>query len=103
MRLGAEADEIAKAAAEMLVGTSSSEVTRFLQESYRADETYGSAFGKLFARVFAEHGLILLDPLDARLHKIASPIYRKALEDRDALSEKLLARGKQLGWVTSRR
>jgi len=96
VRLGAQADEIAKAAAEMLGGTASAEVARLLQESYRADETYGSAFGKLFARVFAEHGLILLDPLDARLHKIAAPVYRKALEDRDALSEKLLGRGKEL-------
>jgi bacillithiol biosynthesis cysteine-adding enzyme BshC len=96
VRLGAQADEITKAAAEMLGGTSSAEVASFLLDSYRADETYGSAFGKLFARVFAEHGLILLDPLDARLHKIAAPIYRKALEDRDALSEKLLGRGKEL-------
>jgi len=96
VRLGAQAEEIAKAAADMLSGTSSAEVTRLLQESYRADETYGSAFGKLFARVFAEYGLILLDPLDPRLHKIAAPICRKALEDRDALSEKLLGRGKEL-------
>src|SRR5438034_9336673 len=43
MRLGAQADEITKHAAEMLGGTSSAEVARFLQESYRADETYGSA------------------------------------------------------------
>jgi len=96
VRLGTQVDEIAKAGAELLSGSSSAEVGRFLQESYRADETYGSAFGKLFARVFAEDGLILLDPLDARLHKIAAPIYRKALEDRDALSEKLLGRGKEL-------
>jgi bacillithiol synthase len=96
VRLGTTVDEIAKAAADLLVGTAGAEVARFLQESYSANETYGSAFGKLFARVFAEQGLILLDPLDARLHKIAVPIYRKALEDRDALSEKLLRRGKEL-------
>ena len=46
--------------------------------------------------MFAEHGLILLDPLDARLHRIAAPVYRKALEDRDELSAKLLERGKDL-------
>jgi bacillithiol biosynthesis cysteine-adding enzyme BshC len=96
VRLGTAVDEIAKAAADLLVGTASAEVARHLQESYSANETYGSAFGKLFARVFAEQGLILLDPLDARLHKIAVPIYRKALEDRDTLSEKLLRRGKEL-------
>ena len=56
----------------------------------------GSAFGKMFARLFAEQGLILLDPLDARLHRIAAPLYKKAVQDRDELNEKLLQRGKEL-------
>ncbi len=96
VRLGAQVEETVKAANAMLGGTASADVARYLQESYGAEESYGSAFGKLFARVFAGNGLILLDPLDARLHKIATPIYRKAVEDRDALSEKLLRRGKEL-------
>jgi len=54
-----------------------------LEQSYTSGETYGSAFGKLFARLFAGQGLILLDPLDARLHRIAAPLYRKAIESRD--------------------
>ena len=96
VKLGAAVEGFTKNAAELLAGSGSEMVAEFLQESYRADETYGSAFGKLFARVFAEQGLILLDPLDARLHRIAAPVYRKALEDRDTLSEKLLQRGKEL-------
>jgi hypothetical protein len=36
--------------------------------SYRPGETFGSAFGKLFAR-FVLAGLILMDPLDAGLTK----------------------------------
>jgi bacillithiol biosynthesis cysteine-adding enzyme BshC len=96
VKLGAAIEESTKNASELLTGPGSADVARFLQESYRAEETYGSAFGKLFARVFAEQGLILLDPLDARLHRIAAPVYRKALEDRDTLSDNLLARGKEL-------
>jgi bacillithiol synthase len=96
VKLGAAIEEFTKTASELLAGPGSPEIAKFLQESYRAEETYGSAFGRLFARVFAEHGLILLDPLDARLHKIAAPVYRKALADRDTLSEKLLLRGKEL-------
>jgi bacillithiol synthase len=38
----------------------------------------------------------LLDPLDARLHRVAAPVYRKALADRDTLSEALLTRGREL-------
>jgi bacillithiol biosynthesis cysteine-adding enzyme BshC len=87
---------MAKTAAELLTGPGAEAVAKVLLESYTPEETYGSAFGKLFARVFAEHGLILLDPLDVRLHRIATPVYRKVLEDRDELSAKLLERGKDL-------
>jgi bacillithiol synthase len=96
VKLGAAVEPLAKQAAEFLAGTGSETVARFLLESYGPEETYGSAFGKLFARVFAEQGLILLDPLDVRLHRIAAPVYRKALADRDELSAKLLRRGKEL-------
>jgi bacillithiol biosynthesis cysteine-adding enzyme BshC len=96
VRLGPEIAGMAKAASELLAGTGAEAVAKALLESYTPEETYGSAFGKLFARVFAEHGLILLDPLDVRLHRLATPVYRKALEDRDELSAKLLERGKDL-------
>ena len=96
VQLGPAVEELAKKAAELLTGPGSESIAKILKESYGPEETYGSAFGKLFARVFVEHGLILLDPLDARLHRIAGPVYRKALADRDALSEALLERGKAL-------
>jgi bacillithiol biosynthesis cysteine-adding enzyme BshC len=96
VKLGAAIEELTRNAAELLTGPGSPGVAKFLQESYRAEETYGSAFGKLFARVFAEQGLILLDPLDARLQRIAAPVYGKALRDRDELNQKLLERGKEL-------
>jgi len=96
IRLGAEIAGMAKMASELLTGPGAEAVAKALLESYTPEETYGSAFGKLFARVFAEYGLILLDPLDVRLHRIATPVYRKALEDRDELSAKLLERGKDL-------
>jgi bacillithiol biosynthesis cysteine-adding enzyme BshC len=95
-KLGPDISSLAKSASELLTGAGSQTVANFLLESYTPDETYGSAFGKLFARVFSEYGLILLDPLDARLHQIAASVYRKALADRDELSAKLLQRGKDL-------
>ena len=58
--------------------------------------TYGSAFAQLFARIFADFGLILLDPLDERLHRVAAPILHRALAERDELNELLLKRGKEL-------
>ena len=94
--LGPRVEEIAKNAAGLLTGPASEAISQALLQSYRPEETYGSAFAKLFANTLSERGLILLDPLDSRLHRVAAPIYRKALEDRDTLNEKLLQRGKDL-------
>jgi bacillithiol synthase len=94
--LGAQIEPLVQEAAEMLANQGSDLLAQYLLESYRPEETYGSAFGKLFARLFAQHGLILMDPLDAGLHKVAAPLYQHALAERDALNEKLLQRGKDL-------
>src|SRR5712692_6390171 len=94
--LGAQIEPLVQEAAEMLANQGSDLLAQYLLESYRAEETYGSAFGKLFARLFAQQGLILMDPLDSGLHKVAAPLYQHALADRDALNEKLLQRGKEL-------
>jgi bacillithiol biosynthesis cysteine-adding enzyme BshC len=67
-----------------------------VREAYRPERSYGEAFAQLFARLFAASGLVLIDPLDAELHRVATPIYRKTLESRDALNAKLLQRDKEL-------
>ena len=96
VRLGPAIEENVKKAVGLLSGPASETLSQILQRSYQPGETYGSAFGKLFAQLFAEQGLILLDPLDARLHRVAAPLYKRALQDRDRLNEKLLQRGKEL-------
>ena len=94
--LGAEGERLAREAAQLLEKDGGDLLGHYLSESYNAQETYGSAFGKLFARLFAKQGLILMDPLDAGLHKVAAPLYQHALAERDPLNEKLLQRGKEL-------
>src|SRR6266576_2420273 len=94
--LGAEGERFAREAAELLEKDGGDLLGHYLSESYKAEETYGSAFGKLFARLFAKQGLILMDPLDAGLHKVAAPLYQHALAERDPLNLKLLERGKEL-------
>jgi bacillithiol biosynthesis cysteine-adding enzyme BshC len=94
--LGAPVQEPVNEASELLVKQGSVLLAQHLRESYRPGETYGNAFAKLFARIFSEQGLILLDPLDVGLHRVAVPIYRQAVDQRDGLNDKLLQRGKQL-------
>jgi bacillithiol biosynthesis cysteine-adding enzyme BshC len=94
--LGAQIGPLLQEAAELLANQGSDLLAQYLMESYRPEETYGSAFGKLFARLFAQQGLILMDPLDTGLHKVAAPLYQHALAERDALNDKLLQRGRDL-------
>lgn len=94
--LGPQVESLVREAAELLSNQGSDLLAQFLTESYRSQETYGSAFGKLFTRLFAQQGLILMDPLDPGLHRVAAPLYQHALAERDALNEKLLQRGKEL-------
>jgi bacillithiol biosynthesis cysteine-adding enzyme BshC len=79
-----------------LEGEAADRVEAWLRESYAPAETYGSAFGKLMARVFAGHGLILLDPMSNGLHRIASSIYQRALAGHSALTEALLGRNREI-------
>lgn len=79
-----------------LEGPAADEIRTALADSYAPSETYGSAFGKLLARVFAGKGLILLDPISQELHRLTEPLYRAALERQSELNQALLARGKDL-------
>ena len=83
-------------AAGVLQGPAAGQTADALRAAYRPPETYGSAFGKLLARIFAGTGLILLDPLSADLHALAAPLYRAALEQHTELAGELLARSKSL-------
>lgn len=57
-----------------------SEAAEFLKECYRPGETLGSAFARLYTRIFADWGVIVLDASDAELARVATPIYRAAVE-----------------------
>jgi bacillithiol synthase len=94
--LGPEINGLVQQAIALLAGPDSQMVAGILQQSYVPSATYGSAFARLFARVFADEGLILLDPLDDGLHLLAAPVMKQALERRDELNALLLKRGKAL-------
>lgn len=90
---GPEIEPLVEAAVGVL---GNSEATKFLRESYRPGENFGSAFARLFLRLFAEWGVILLDASDPEFHRIAAPIYSAAIERAAELDEGLLARGREL-------
>ena len=90
---GAKIEELVQQAGALL-GDSS--IINVLKESYRPGETLGSAFARLFTRLFAEWGVILLDALDPELHGVSEPIYRAAIEHAAVIDDALLQRGNEL-------
>ena len=93
---GPAIEPIVEQACASLEGPSAAHVASALRESYTASDTYGSAFGKLMARLLAGRGLIFIDPLDARLHRFAAGVFRRALHDADELRDALEARSREL-------
>ncbi len=93
VRLGEEILPVLQQAAKLL---GDAEVTQFLRDSYRPGATLGTAFAQLYARLFAEWGVIVLDASDGELHRVAQPIYRAAIERAEELDAALLARGEAL-------
>ncbi len=90
---GPEIQAVVEAAAASL---GESEAITLVRESYRPGENFGSAFARLFSRLFADWGVVLLDASDPELQQIAQPIYAAAVERSTELDDALLVRGKQL-------
>ena len=93
VRLG---DEIVPVLEQAIALLGEGEAVQLLRETYRPGETLGTAFARLYARVFAEWGVIVLDASDAELSRVAEPIYRAAIERSEELSSALLHRGEAL-------
>jgi len=89
-------DEILPVVEEAASLLGDSEATKLLRESYRAGETLGIAFARLYSRLFGQWGVILLNAADAELHRVAAPVYRDAIEQSAALDGALLDRGQAL-------
>ena len=94
--LGDSISAAVAAAAEALDGSDSAAISSALADSYRSGETFSSAFGKLLARLLRGRGLILLDPMEPRIQRLAAPVYRRALSENEALIHELTARNKAL-------
>ena len=93
VKLAAGADEAVTKAAALL---GESQIAHFLREAYCEGETFSGAFARLFTKLFADYGLILLDPADAELHRIAAPLFVEAIERAPEIDDALLARNRDI-------
>ena len=93
IRLGGGTGALVERACELLGDSLASD---YLRDSYREGETLSNAYAKLYARIFAKHGLIILDPADDELHRIAAPLFIDGIRHAAELDEALLARNREL-------
>ena len=93
IRFGSELEALVQQAAELLGDTP---IVDSIKKSYRPGETFGSAFAKLFASLFGDWGVILLDSADSELHAICQPVFHEAIEKAAEIDDVLLQRGKAL-------
>jgi bacillithiol synthase len=61
-----------------------------------AAPTYGSAFARLMTRLFAAHGLIVMDAAGRDFHTLGAPALRYAIKHAEDLEAALLARTSEL-------
>jgi len=93
VRLAAGADELVRKVAQILGENLAAD---YLRDSYRVGETFSGAYARLYTRLFAQHGLVLLDPSDDELHRIAAPLFVEAVERAGELDDALLERNREI-------
>lgn len=72
------------------------ELLATLQEIWKPGVTIGDAFATQLQYLFREHGLIVVDPLDPGLKKLAASIYSKAITNADEIVTALRSRSDEL-------
>lgn len=67
-----------------------------VRDAWQPGRTYGEAFARMMSRLLGQHGLILLDPLDARLKHLAAPLYADAVRRAETIADSLVQRSREL-------
>ncbi len=76
--------------------TAAGEHLELLERAYRPEATMAEAFAEVLSALFADEGLVFLDPRDVRLAPLAAPIHRRAIEEASSIATRLAERGNAL-------
>ena len=93
LRLGEEIRGLVERASELL---GYAPVCELLAECYAPERTLGEAFARLMTRLFAEHGLIVVDAAGREFHARGARTLRAAIERAEELEAALLDRSRAL-------
>jgi bacillithiol synthase len=96
-RLPSEVGALLDQLAELLgTGPAASETLALLRSHYTAGRPLAQAFAGVLADLFADEGLLIFDPREARVAELAAPIYGEALAACTTLGRRLEERGEAL-------
>jgi bacillithiol biosynthesis cysteine-adding enzyme BshC len=92
-RLGPEVGRLLDGLADFLPASAAADETlALLRAHYVEGRPLAGAFAGVLAALFADEGLLVLDPRDVRLARLAAPIYETAIRDCDEIAARLEAR-----------
>jgi bacillithiol biosynthesis cysteine-adding enzyme BshC len=93
-------ESVSEAIQHLLDGLPTTEFTPALEslirDAYQPGRTYTEAFARMMTALVGSYGLVLLDPLDARLKQLAAPFYAEAARSAPELAAALDARSRAL-------
>jgi len=90
-------DETLKRLLDVLPNTEFSPVLEtMLRDAYQSGRTYSEAFARMMTALTNRFGLVLLDPLDAKLKELAAPLYAAAARRAPEIAVALEARSREL-------
>ncbi len=74
----------------------SAELAALVRDSYQPQRKFGDAFAAILTKLTSERGLILLDPLDAELKRLAAPLYAEAARRAPQIAQAIFNRSREL-------
>jgi len=72
------------------------DVEALLRDAWKPGRGYGEAFARMMTALIGQHGLIFLDPMDARMKRLAAPLYANAAARAQEIATALELRSRQL-------
>ncbi len=73
-----------------------SDAMEWLAAAYRPGNTLAGAFAEFYGKVFARHGLLVLDAASREAHRLGAPVLAAAIERADELHAALEERNREL-------
>jgi bacillithiol biosynthesis cysteine-adding enzyme BshC len=74
----------------------SDDLEKLLRDAYQPGRKFGEAFAQVMTLLVGQRGLILLDPLDSHLKKVAAPLYSEAARRAHEIAIAIVNRSREL-------